>query len=417
MKKDHVSKLMQRYLKAQKTGIYPYFDADEIDNMLERLEQKGNYKHYEALLHLGKNLHPGNTNLAIRQCKFHIHTKGFTQALVILDMAAASIEVEALRLECYARLNASDKVLNRIESLIISKCEYLEELLEYIIPLLNDISMSDLSLKIINRTLPLFPENYLLIDELSYIYEIKGDYEHAIKALNKVIDNNPHSSDNWYNMGRLHSIMNNHAEAIEAFEFSLACATNKELEHNDDLKAYLAYSFFMNENYEKAVEIYTQMQELPDKTINVYIKTMIAECYAQLEDFEKAFQALQSIIDNNTNDSHTYMNYVRCSMETDRRQEASRILRRTANLLPDELRPLTDIAINLLEIGNTNQALSITDKIIKYIDEEDSKDYYIDENTDLLAKHPKTCKYFFFQTPLPVKKLVYAYLNDNGCRN
>jgi tetratricopeptide (TPR) repeat protein len=173
----------------------------------------------------------------------------------------------------------------------------------------------------------------------------------------------------------------------------------------------------MNENYEKAVEIYTQMQELPDKTINVYIKTMIAECYAQLEDFEKAFQALQSIIDNNTNDSHTYMNYVRCSMETDRRQEASRILRRTANLLPDELRPLTDIAINLLEIGNTNQALSITDKIIKYIDEEDSKDYYIDENTDLLAKHPKTCKYFFFQTPLPVNKLVYAYLNDNGCRN
>ena len=37
MKKDDISRLLQRYLSAREMGKEPYFDADEVDELKNRI--------------------------------------------------------------------------------------------------------------------------------------------------------------------------------------------------------------------------------------------------------------------------------------------------------------------------------------------------------------------------------------------
>ena len=80
MKKDDISRLLQRYLSAREMGKEPYFDADEVDELLGSFEESDNYDYFDEVLALGLKLHPGNTDLQIRQCKLFVYIAGAINA-------------------------------------------------------------------------------------------------------------------------------------------------------------------------------------------------------------------------------------------------------------------------------------------------------------------------------------------------
>ena len=70
MDKKKISLLWQRYLSGQEEGKDAYFDAEEIDDLLESFEEADKFTHYDEVLALGLRLHPGNPLLLIRQIRF-----------------------------------------------------------------------------------------------------------------------------------------------------------------------------------------------------------------------------------------------------------------------------------------------------------------------------------------------------------
>lgn len=58
MKKDDISRLLQHYLSAKEEGKEPYFDADQIDEMLDSFEDSNDYTYFDEVLALGLKLHP-----------------------------------------------------------------------------------------------------------------------------------------------------------------------------------------------------------------------------------------------------------------------------------------------------------------------------------------------------------------------
>ena len=46
MKKDDISRLLQHYLSAKEEGKEPYFDADQIDEMLDSFEDSNDYTYF-----------------------------------------------------------------------------------------------------------------------------------------------------------------------------------------------------------------------------------------------------------------------------------------------------------------------------------------------------------------------------------
>ena len=71
----------------------------------------------------------------------------------------------------------------------------------------------------------------------------------------------------------------------------------------------------MNESYEKAIEEYQEIEG--DEEVMRRISPLMAECYMKLEQYEKAYQLLSTIInDPDMEDGPTnYINYIRCCTE------------------------------------------------------------------------------------------------------
>ena len=105
MKKDDISRLLQHYLSAKEEGKEPYFDADQIDEMLDSFEDSNDYTYFDEVLALGLKLHPGNSALQIKTHPFgcsqtghdHAQTRKLLAALVRHPNAAA---VLVLHLGC-----------------------------------------------------------------------------------------------------------------------------------------------------------------------------------------------------------------------------------------------------------------------------------------------------------------------------
>lgn len=378
MKKDDISRLLQRYLSAREIGKEPYFDADEVDELLGSFEESDNYDYFDEVLALGLKLHPGNTDLQIRQCKFFVYNEDYNNALALIDSIAETDnqDLDLLRLECYCMLNRYDKVIEYTEKLIEKNCDYLEAVFESIAPLLSDMDMNNEARDFINRGIRLFPQNLVLKDELCYNLEIDGDIDGAISICNELIDQNPYSHEYWFTLGRLYSTKPEYEQAIDAFDFALTCDDS-----DPEVKILKAYCLYMNENYEKALEVYQDINS--DFEITGRIKPLMAECYIKLENFEKAYNLLKDTIGKKVidNEPATYINFIRCCKETGRHQEASYILTKAVKLFPDNVRILSLQALAHVENGEDKPAVETAERLFEVLDKEE---HYLPEDYESL---------------------------------
>lgn len=374
MKKEDISRLLQRYLSARELGKEPYFDADELSDLLDSFEESDDYQYFGEVLALGLKLHPGNIDLQIRQCRFYVYNEEYDSALALVDSIADTDnqDLDLLRLECYCMLGQFDKIVENTEQLIENDCDYLETVFEYIVPLLNDMDMVNEAHKYIKRGIDLFPDNLLLKDELCYTLEIEGDFDGAIKICNELIDKDPYSFENWFTLGRLYSFNAEFDKAIEAFDFALTCDDS-----DPELKILKAYCHYMNENYEKALEVYLDIINSTDEKdkkqvlIANRISPLMAECYIKLEDFEGAYNILKDIIEKtHTHEPATYINYIRCCTETERDREASNTLMKAVKLFPTDVRILSLLALTYVENGDDELALETTERLFEVLDNE-----------------------------------------------
>ncbi|WP_459189675.1 tetratricopeptide repeat protein [Parabacteroides sp. APC149_11_2_Y6] len=365
MKKEEISRLLQRYLSGRESGHDAYFDADEIDILLDSFEESDDFTYYDGVLALGLRLHPGNPDLQIRQCKSYVYNEDYESALTLIDSIAekGNQELDMLRLECYVMQNTYDKVVEYTEQLIAADCEYLEVIFEYTAPILGDMEMTKEARDYINRGLMLFPDNLILKDELCYNLEVEGDFEHAIRICNELIDKNPYSYDYWFTLGRLYSMTADYEKAIEAFDFALTCDDS-----DDELKTLKAYCLYMNENYEKAIELYNEI--VVDEDSRLRAAPLLAECYIKLDEFEKAYGILKELIDKrgDKEDASTYLSFIRCCAETDREEEGSRMLEEAYKLFPDNVRILSLMAISSLDENGESRAEELTNRLFDAID-------------------------------------------------
>lgn len=374
MKQSKASILLKRYLDAKEAGKEVYFDADEIDRILESLEIADDYTHYEAILSLGLRLHPGNSDLRIRQCKLLIYNEEYNDALSLIESIAETdnLDLELLRLECYCALGQYPKVVSYIENLINTNPDDLEEIFEYLAPIISDMDMDEETSDFLERGLRLFPDNMTLKDELCLHLESIGDIQGAIKICNELIDKNPYSVDYWFMLGRLYSMSADYEKAIEAFDFALTCDDS-----DIELKVLKAYCLFMNENYEKAIEVYKEIIA-EDPEMQNRINPLLAECLIKLENYEEGYRILKNHIGQRESyqeeDISAFLNLIRCCMETGRESEATGILYKALEQFPDNIRLLSIEAITLTEQGEDEKAKSVTEKLFKLIDEAEGEE-------------------------------------------
>lgn len=329
-----MKEILLRYIRMENSGTESYFDADEIIELLDHFEDTSDFKHYEKVLDLGKKLHPNNIEIKIRLCKLLIHKKEYGEAIRLINKIGDhdSHDLHLLQLECFCATNKYDKVITFIESHQLEK-NVLEDIFEYITQVLNDLNKEDEAFDFIKRGLAFFPDNLILKEELCYYLEIKRETKQALRVCQELIDENPYSSEYWYTQGRLYFFERDYDNAIDSFDFALACDDSDQ-----EIKIKKGYCLFMNGNYEKAIEIYLELLS-EDSTLYERVQPYLAECYMKTEHFENAYFIFRDILKkiDVADNLHIYKNYIHCCIETERDREATKNLLETARNLPNDL--------------------------------------------------------------------------------
>lgn len=385
MKKDDISRLLQRYLSAKEEGKEPYFDADQIDEMLDSFEDSNDYTYFDEVLALGLKLHPGNSALQIKKARQLADEGEHEEALDLLEgiIEIGNTELDMLMIECYLALDEFLEANDYLQDLIEEGRDYVEEIFEYITPLLNDWEMTPEAHDFADWGLSLFPDNLILKNELCICLEKEGEVKEAIKLCNSLVDSNPFSFDYWFMLGRLHALDQDFEKAIEAFDFALTCDDS-----SIDVKLLRAYCLYMNESYEKAAEAYLDIEkEYGDEgDTKTYISPLLAECYMKLDQYEKAYQLFSPFKNDPeiTKESLFYANYIRCCDETGRYEEAEKLLLAAKRLFPDDLNILTLSLYHSIYHGKKKEAFTIANKISKFIEKKNTTPETQDKCSSLL---------------------------------
>ncbi|OAV75274.1 Cytochrome c biogenesis factor [Bacteroidales bacterium Barb7] len=406
--KNEAQHLIDRFLSARNEGREAYFDADEIDDLLEGCEDKEDFDLYEEVLALGLKLHPENIGLQTKRCWQYVVEENYTTALELIEQIGATgdQEIEAVQLECYLMLDMTDEAEALSEKMIAEGRESMDLVFEYIVPLLNDKEMYSLALEYVNRGLELYPDSLVLKEELCFLMEVAEDLEGAIDLCNAMIDEDPYSYEYWFTLGRLYSLTEEFEKAIDAFDFAQTCE-----EPDSELKLLKAYCFFMSDKYEEALKLYTELLKDEEKNgedgegddyILERVRPLLAECYMKLFDYEAAYLILHELIaddaeaagyetdnadtevngaDTEADDTDTdstdaarkdyspYIYYMHCCAQTDRKQDALNALETAATVFDGSAHVLSLMAYAYMESAENDDNLDVINKLFELIDD------------------------------------------------
>ena len=285
MRKKKNSELLQIYLSAKQIGKEPYFDADQIDDLLDSFEESYDFTYYDEVLALGLKLHPYNSNLLLKQCRKYLQENKIEKAFETINRITDtnSEELALLKLECYGLKNDFDSFFAYADSLINSQCSFIESVFEYLAEFLNDMNMWDKSGKYIDMGLEMFPNNSVLHEELISLLEANNELDNILKLQQQYVDENPYSYDQWYKLARIYAISEEYEKAIEAVDFALACDNTKKRP-----LILKAFCLFRNESFEKAAEVFEEYASYG--SLDLDDLKMIVQAYLAISNYTKAFE-------------------------------------------------------------------------------------------------------------------------------
>ena len=351
--------LLQRCVEALESGNEPYFDAEEFCDMLDYIEASEDFTYYDLVLALALRLHPHDDALLIFKCKQYIDNAKYDKALELLNQLkqADSQDRDALLMQCYCCMKKYDKAVEIMDLRIKQKVPYIEDLFEFVAPILNDLDMHQQAHSFINKGLKFFPDSDILNEELCFALEAEGNFKEAIAVCNRLIDKNPFAYNYWFSLGRLYSLDNNYEKAIEAFDFALACDDS-----DIDLKQLRAYCLVANGNYQLAVTAYLDIIEScspDDQDTLLQAKQMLGECYTRQRQYEDGYKVLKEALKNPQgldDGAHAFTSFICCCVETEWNEEAYITLKKAIKLYPDDLQ--LQIVHSLLIMARKSELMS-----------------------------------------------------------
>lgn len=412
MKKDRITLLRDRYIKAKNEYKDPYFDADEIDDLLNSFEESGDLLMYEELLELGLRLHPGSTTLQIRLCREYLMDEDTDKVLDLISRIGekGNQDLDLIEIECYVILEDYSKVIELTEKLIEQKAEYLAFVFEYITPLLNDMEQYKEAVDYAERGLRLFPHNFTIKEELCYALENTDNFERAIKLCNDLIDLKPYSFDLWFALGRLYAFSGDFPKAIDAFDFALTCN-----ESATELKLLLIFCLLKNENFERASLLCEEI--LPETDNKEAIVNLLAECLMSMNRHEEAYLYLKQymISSNELLSPGMYIIYARSCIETERNEEAFEVMRQVNALYPDEpgIRFISSRIPSLSKGGTADDFIDELSNIFR----ENIEDLHRFAESEGIYSSLTETEQEKYNTKTIASSLAKKYITDKGNRN
>lgn len=330
MAKKNIPELLRNYLSAKKSNKNIYLDPNEIEEILEYLKNSGKDDLYEEIIKLGLQLHPNNFNIKVKEARLYFLHEDYETAIDKLTLLKKedplNTDIDLFILECYCYLGKYEEVFQYVDTLDTeTDNEFLEEVYEYIAPVINDLGDNQHARKFLESAMKLFPENQILHHETCYALEACENSQIGIEFCERLLDQNPYDYEFWFYLGRFHTLEGNFEKAIEAFDF----AGTTSQEQDTELQQLKAYCLYMNGSYERAGNEYEALAQ--NKGTILQVAPLLMDSYIQQGRFDRAYQFLHPLIANDNKlevDLKSYIAYIQCCLALEKDGEADALIKR-----------------------------------------------------------------------------------------
>ncbi len=298
-----VNELVDRFEKMVRQEQSYYFDADELNVIVEHYLHVNNVKKANLAADIAKTYHPNNPLVQIIRAKQLLANSNAKEALSTLknsDFDHEDADYQITLGACYTDLGEHEKAIKAymkaVKAFDYRDCEDLyasianeyenmgdieKALKYYILGLRRDVDLD---------------EQYF---EIRNCFSMLGKINDAIDFFHQEIDRNPYSVSAWMALGNCYVRMGKLEEAIEQFEYAVAIDPHYKKGYID-----LATAFNELDRFKDTIDIMAEATRYNAET--ALLLCLYGEAKAKLGDTEEAFKIYKNAMKLDENLSEAY---------------------------------------------------------------------------------------------------------------
>lgn len=290
---------VKRYEVMKKTGMFTYFDVDEIIDVINFYIDNSLLNKAHEACKSGLSIHPTSSELKLKNAQLFMGRGQANDALLWLDkvreLSKWNHEYLLTKGMAMSLLNSTAEAEKYFsQALKIVSDNEKEDVILNIADSLDKSNAVETAIYYFELGSKINPKNEEFYFRLGLSYNNIGEFDKSINSYNKYLDINPFSENVWFNLGIVLNSAEKYKESIEAYDYAISLdATHYDALFNK------ANALANHEKYNEAIEVYnTYLRAFKN---NPTAKYYIGECYIQLKDFEKALEHFDSILIDNKN--------------------------------------------------------------------------------------------------------------------
>lgn len=293
---DEMKKALTRFEDMLETGETDYFDSEELEYIIDEYIQKGNLKKSRKAIDLAIAQHPESNILKIkeaRQLLLENHPKDAFELIQHAERDEDDPDYFLTLGSCLAALGKSEEAIDNY----LTALPYFDEDEKF--DLYNAIAFEygnlrehGLALEFYKKALPYADDVDTIYHEIRHCYLCEQRKDEALAYFQDLVDENPHNSKAWSNIGDIYRMSFQYEESIDPYEFALSIDPQ-------DLWAnmHLSDIYYDLGRYQEAID--TLNEALRHGVETSMIRASLGDCYYRLNDIENAAENFQRAIDIN----------------------------------------------------------------------------------------------------------------------
>ena len=356
-----VNELVSRFEDMVRQQQSYYFDADELNVIVEHYLQQDNIKRANLAADIAIKFHPNNPMIQIIKAKKLLANSHAKEALSTLKNAAVDREDADYQItlgSCYSELHEHKKAINAymkaVKAFEYKECEDLFNFIAIEYENLGDYENAlNYHIKGLNRKIDIDNQYF----EIRNCYSMLNRLEDALDFFKKEIDLDPYSAPAWMALGSCYIRIGDLDSAVEQFEYVLAIDP-----HNS--KAYIDIATAYNETgkFSQTLEIVTEAiryQACPPLLYCLY-----GEAHAKLGDMAEAMRNYKKAMKLDENLPEAYAGIGFLLSDENNPKSAIKFLKHAHTLSPYNTDYMFVMAEEYNKLEEYDKALKIVNEIL-----------------------------------------------------
>ena len=358
---DNKNKLaLSKFERMLKSNKIVFFDSEEFEDIIFYYLDSGKINLAKKAIELSLNQHPSSVRLKVVKVELLLLEDKIKEAKKLLQyLETIEPTYDEIYIQKAVILSKENKHNESIEQLKIA-LKYTDDLVDvhHLLGMENlfieNFSQAKKHFKI---CLNLDNEDFSILYNVIYCYEINEEYNKAITFLNKFIDNNPYNEFAWHQLGMLYKKINKLNLAIRSFDYAILIDDNFSGAYFEKGKA-----LEKNKEYKLAIDNYIICLELEDPSAVVFMQ--IANCYNNLNNYKIAAKYFLRAINEDPLLDYAWLELAKIHIKQNELQKALFYISKALEINDEDLEFLnTYIKINL-KLSFYEEAIESFKKII-----------------------------------------------------